>query len=277
MYRLSGHANMIRDRVRMAAYEEALRRSVRPGCVVLDLGAGTGMLSLLACRFGARHVHAVEPAEIIHVAREVAAANGLTERIHFHQEFSTNVVLAEPADVMVADLRGVLPLFERNLPVLADARRRLLAAGGVLIPRRDTLWATVVEAPDVYRHHVSVWTEAACGFNLDAARRLAVNTTDKQHFTVAQCLTPPACWATLEYATRDDPNICATIEGTLVRAGTAHGLCLWFDTELIDGVGFSNAPGGPELIYGQAFFPFPEPVAVASAGRIAVTLDARLI
>ena len=195
-------------------------------------------MSLLACRFGARRVHAVEPGDIIQVAREIAAANGLADRIVFHQEYSTKLSLPEPADVIIADLRGVLPLFQHNLPALADARRRHLVSGGVLIPRRDVLWAAVVEAPEVYRRTVAVWNEDACGFNFDAARRLAVNTTEKQHFAADQCLTAPVRWATLDYTARDDPNVCAAIEWTPARAGTAHGLCLWFDAELVDGVGF---------------------------------------
>jgi protein arginine N-methyltransferase 1 len=277
MYTISGHASMIRDRVRLAAYEEALRRSVRPHSIVLDLGAGTGVMSLLACRFGARRVHAVEPSDVIHVAREIAAANGLADQIVFHQEYSTKLSLPEPADVIVADLRGVLPLFQHNLPALADARRRLLAPGGVLIPRRDVLWSAAVEAPEVYRRGVAVWDENACGFNFDAARRLATNTTEKQHIRAEQCLTAPVPWTTLDYAVRDDPNVAGQIEWTPTRAGTAHGLCLWFDAELVEGVGFSNAPGGPELIYGHAFFPFVQPVALAPGDRIAVTLDARLV
>lgn len=277
MYTLSGHANMIRDHVRLAAHAEALRRAVRPGCVVLDLGAGTGILSLLACRFGAARVHAVEPSDIIHVAREVAAANGVADRIVFHQEYSTKLTLPKRADVIVADLRGVLPLFQHNLPALADARRRLLADGGVLIPQRDVLWAAVVEAPELYRRTVAVWNEDTLGFHFDAARRLAVNATEKHHFAPSACLTPPAHWATLDYTRCEDANVMGDLEWTPVRAGTAHGLCLWFDAELLDGVGFSNAPGGPELIYGQAFFPLQLPTAVAPGDRIAATLDARLV
>src|SRR4051812_21694028 len=127
MYTLIGHGSMLRDRLRMAAYEEALRRTVRPGSVVLDLGAGAGILSLLACRFGARRVFAVEPADVIHVARAAAAANGFADRILFFQEVSTRVTPPEPADVIVADIRGVLPLSHDSLAALVDARRRLLA------------------------------------------------------------------------------------------------------------------------------------------------------
>jgi protein arginine N-methyltransferase 1 len=57
----------------------------------------------------------------------------------------------------------------------------------------------------------------------------------------------------------------------------AHGLCIWFDAELADGIGFSNAPGRPELIYGQAFFPLQKEVAIEAGDRISVALKANLV
>ena len=61
-----------------------------------------------------------------------------------------------------------------------------------------------------------------------------------------------------------------------MRAGTAHGLLLWFDAELGDGIGFSNAPGGPELIYGQGFFPLQTPIALQPGDQVEVRLRADL-
>ena len=90
---------MIADHVRMAAYEQALRRTVRPDSVVVDIGTGTGIFSLLACQFGARKVYAIEPDSAIEVAREIAAANGYQDRITFIQDLSTAVTLPEGADV----------------------------------------------------------------------------------------------------------------------------------------------------------------------------------
>jgi type I protein arginine methyltransferase len=58
-YRITGYGDMIADRPRMRAYAQALEQAVFPGCSVLDIGAGTGIFSLLACRFGARRVDAV--------------------------------------------------------------------------------------------------------------------------------------------------------------------------------------------------------------------------
>ena len=61
MYSLHFYGQMLAGEVRVNAYAEALRRVVRADSIVLDLGCGPGLFALLACKFGARHVYAVEP------------------------------------------------------------------------------------------------------------------------------------------------------------------------------------------------------------------------
>jgi protein arginine N-methyltransferase 1 len=81
----------------------------------------------------------------------------------------------------------------------------------------------------------------------------------------------------LDYSTIQQPNVDASLTWTVEQAGTAHGLLIWFDAELVDGIGFSNAPGQPELIYGQAFFPLETPVDLEVGDRIDIALQAKLI
>src|SRR6478672_588168 len=154
MYGLEGYGKMLADTIRLDAYLEALRVSIVPGCVVLDLGAGPGVLSLYACRWGARRVFAVEPGDSIQIARELAAANGYGDRIITIQDVSSNLTLPELADVIVADLRGTLPFFSRSISTMMDARDRLLTPVGVLIPQRDVIRGTVVEEPELYRKRI---------------------------------------------------------------------------------------------------------------------------
>src|SRR2546428_8070865 len=135
MYSVADYGTMIADRVRMDAYMQALRSAVKPGAVVVDIGTGTGIFALLACRFGARRVYAIEPNDAIQVAREIARANGYAERIEFLQMISTRAVLPEKADVIVSDLRGGLPLCEINIPCLPKAGPRFLFPAGNLIPQ----------------------------------------------------------------------------------------------------------------------------------------------
>jgi len=277
MYSLHGYGSMIRDAVRMSAYAEALHEAIQPGDVVVDLGAGPGIHALLACRFGARRVYAIEPAPVIELARCAAQANGFEDRIRFFQDFSTRVELPEPADVMVSDLRGVLPLFEKHIPSIADARRRLLKPGGRQIPTRDEIWAAVVEDAARYEEITSAWGEEVYGCDLRAGRRAAVNGWMKGPVKAEQLLTGPARWGSIDYTTVEDPNLRGELRWQVQRRGTGHGLTVWGDATLAGGVGFSNAPGAPEAIYGQAFFPWSEAVELEAGDVVEAALRADLV
>ena len=276
-YRILSYGEMITDRLRMDAYARALRQSVRPGCVVLDIGAGTGILSLLACQYGAAEVHAVEPDAAIDLARTMAQANGYADQIRVHQTLSTALTLPRPADVIISDLRGVLPLFQHHIPSIVDARHRLRTPGGVLIPARDRLWVALIEDPKLYRPYAEPWLQNDYGLDLSAGQPLVVNTWRKVNAKSEQLLVAPQPWATLDYHTVENPNVSGHLAWTIDRPGTAHGLLVWFDTELADGIGFSNRPGEPELIYGQAFFPFEAPVELDAGDAVRVTLSANLV
>jgi protein arginine N-methyltransferase 1 len=277
MYSIRGYGEMIGDRVRRDAYVQALRQVVHPSSVVLDIGTGTGFFALLACRLGARRVYAVEPDDAIHVARATAAANGCADRIEFIQDFSTCVNLPEPSDVLLSDLRGVLPLFQHHLPSIADARKRLLAPGGTIIARQDNLWAAPVEAAEKYKWMTAGYGENDPGFDLAAARRYVTNTWCKARFTPEQLLAEPQCWARLDYAVVEDANVAGNLTWTVTRPGIGHGLGVWFDSILAEGVSLSNAPGHPELIYGNAFFPWSRPIPLAAGDRVEVALKANLV
>ncbi len=274
---INDYGAMIRDRVRMTAYSQALRQAIRPDSVVLDIGAGAGIFALLACRFGARRVYAVEPNNAIHVAKEMAAANGYADRMVFIQDLSTEVTLPERADVIISDLRGMLPLFERHLPAVIDARQRHLAPGGRLIPEQDVLWAALVEAPEHYSQYTSPWDDGGFELDMRAARRMVLNNLYNFRAPPEHFLAEPQPWATLDYTALSTPDARGDLNWIVARAGTAHGLSLWFEATLGDGLGFSTSPALPELIYGNAFLPLLEPVAVNSGDRVAVTIKANLV
>jgi len=277
MYSLHFYGEMIADAARTGPYVEALRRSVRPDSVVLDLGCGPGLFALLACKFGARRVYAVEPDSVINIAREAAVANGYADRIEFFQMLSTEVTLPERATIIIFDLRGVLPWFQQHIPAIVDARQRLLTPGGVLIPQCDGLWAALVDAADEHRKLLEPWEVGKFDVDLSAGAAKITNIWRKTKIKSEELLTEPVCWATLDYREVASPDVCAEILWRVARGGTAHGISLWFDTELAAGIGFSNRPGAPELIYGQGFFPFPRAVEVREGEPVKVKLRADLV
>jgi protein arginine N-methyltransferase 1 len=224
-------------------------------------------------------VYAIETDDAIQVAREIAAANGFADRIQFIQDRSTRVALPERADVIISDMRGVLPWLGHNIDSIVDARRRFLAPGGVLIPQRDTLWAAIVEDPKLCASIWDPWIQNGYGLDMQAALRVVTNGWLRTEPKPEQLLTEPQCLATLDYPTVEDRNLSAKATWRITRDGVAHGMDVWFDAMTAEGIGFSNRPGAsaPEGVYGNAFFHWSAPIPLKVGDFVSVVLRADFI
>lgn len=277
MYNISFYGKMIADGPRVEAYVAALKRAVQPGSIVIDLGSGPGFFALLACQFGAARVYAIEPSDVIEVARSAASANGFADRITCIQDLSINVELPEKADVVISDLRGILPWFQQHLPSIRDARERLTKPGGKLIPQRDLLWSALVSAPQKYEELTAVWNDHRYDLDFTAGRNLVVNSWSKYRASVEEILVEPLRWHTIDYHEFEGPDVAGKMSWKISNSATAHGVLIWFDTELDSDIGFSNHPAQPELVYGHAFFPFLEPIELEAGDEININIQADLI
>ena len=279
-YSVDAYGTMIRDKRRMGAFSEALRRAIQPGSVVLDIGAATGIFSFLACQYGAARVYAVEPDNSIDVARACAKGIPGAESITWIQSLSTDIDLPEQVDVVVGDLHGVLPFFKGNLDSLSDARKRHLKPGGRMIPFRDMLHAVPAHAPEEFLRVQEPWLDNVYGLDFSAALPYVTNTwwRAKALPTLAEnLLASPQCWGEVPYATADISGLDRTLAWPIERAGTLHGLYVWFDGDLGDGIGYSNAPHLPELVYGRAFFPLERAVEVVPGDKLSTHLTAKRV
>jgi predicted RNA methylase len=133
---------MIRDRVRTEAFRRAIESVVRPGDVVLDVGAGSGILSLFAARAGAACVYAVERTTVAAVAQGLAAANGVAEIVQVFHGDVREIELPGRVDVIVSEWLGGFGIDEGMLGPVIAARDRWLKPGGVMIPRLVTATGT---------------------------------------------------------------------------------------------------------------------------------------
>ncbi len=277
-YSLASYGNMIADQIRREAYTEALRQAINEESVVLDIGTGTGYFALVACRFGARHVYAIEPSDNIQIAREIATANGFADRITFIQGISTRLTLPEKATVIVSDLRGLLPLFQHHIPTIIDTRQRLLAPGGVLIPQQDRLWAALATAPTHYRRLIKAHDDNPFNFDMTAAtQRLSngwYNTTPSRD---EQLVVQPKLWTMLDYTTVEKINHQGTLTWDIEQVTQAEGLCVWFETTLMEDVRYASAPDAPDVIYGRAFFPWPTSLDLTPGSKITINLKADFV
>lgn len=275
MYTVHAFGRMAADGVRMDAYARAIARVVKPGSVVVDIGAGTGIFSLLAARAGAKRVHAVDGNASVLLVPELAAANGFSDRIEVHHAMSFDVELPERADVIVSDLRGSFPLYESHLETLADAKERWLAPSGTLLPSHDDLFVALVESEASWRVLEEGWSGLTRhGFVADAARIATLNAIygdASAPIMASDCLTRGHQWGELAYGTMPGGSIDATVSLPVVRGGLAHGFAIWFEATIHDDIRMSSAPG-QNVVYRRMFLPLLEPVQVAAGTDVSVTL-----
>jgi SAM-dependent methyltransferase len=272
-YNLISYAAMLADRGRTAAYAGAVAARVGPGSIVLDIGTGPGIMALLACRAGAARVYAADPSDVIQIAREAAEANGFANRITFFQAMTTDIGLPTHVDGVIAEIHGVLPLFQRSLVSILDARDRFLKPGGWIAPARDTIWAAPVSAGEAHQLIGEVWN-AEYGLDFSAARSRAPHLWRPLRLRTEDLVAEPLRWAALDYQTLTGPDVSGRIVWSMQRPAVAHGLGLWFDCETDSSHGFSNAPGGDHHVFSQAFFPWPEPVSLSAGDDVEALLRA---
>jgi len=144
----------------------------------------------------------------------------------------------------------------------------------VLICQRDRLFVTVAESEKQSAHVHGAWDGNRWGLDLGAAQRMAPNCYAKHRCAPEEVLAEARAWAEIHYPTVSSPHVRGGAELTVARAGTAHGLALWFDAELFGGFHISNAPTQPKHTYGSAFLPWPAPMSLLAGDRVAVKLDA---
>ncbi len=276
-YSVYHFGDMLADPGRVDAYLEALQQAVRPGSVVLDLGTGTGFFALKACDFGASKVYAIDPNSSIGLASELAAANRRAEKIEFIQAMSTDVDLPERVDVIISDLRGIMPLYGRHIDSIRDARDRLLTDGGTLIPLRDELWCAPVRTQAGLEPY-SVWTSEFHGLDMSAGSKYARNVWNAPRIQPSDVMAVPRRWAVLDYRTISDVHVSGAVSWGGEDAFEADGLCLWFEAILSEDTSFSSGPprpGGPTRTantYRRAFYPFLESIQVEPGDELAVSI-----
>jgi protein arginine N-methyltransferase 1 len=264
---------LLEDTARLDAWHAAISATIRPGDVVLDLGAGMGILSLFAAEAGAARVYAVESAPSVELARLVAADNGLEERIVCLRGRSQDVELPERADVLVTDTMETFGLNGQLLSSVIDARARLLKPEARLLPGGIELSVAPVEAPQAYGSLVDVWAGDFRGFDLSAIRPFAANNKQPSALDAEALLAEPTALGALELGSLPEPSFSGRARVTATRAGTAHGLAGFFAARLAEGITLSNDPREATVSYVRALLPLAEPLALDAGDELAIEVS----
>ena len=259
---------------RLTQYERAIAAVVRQGDVVLDLGTGSGLLAVLACRAGARRVYAIEASDAVQMGTLLTATTEFAERIEFVHARSQEVVLSEQVDVIVGDIHDTFGFQPGGLASIMDVRDRLLKPGGTLIPHATELMVATLEAAAFYAREIDIWNGCVHGVGLSPIRPLAVSHVHAGRFDAEQLLSPAAVIGTLDLARATSRHFGGSAVTTIHRNGIAHGLCGCFVTTLAGDIRMGNVPGDSGTTnFAQAFFPFDQPVSVAAGDEVSISID----
>ncbi len=269
---LDDHRQYLDDAPRLAAYDRAIRDVVKPGDVVLDLASGSGILGFLACRAGAARVYAVDGSAAIQIGRELARANGLSDRITFIRELSTRATLPERVDVVVCDQMGPMGVEAGLFEYTQDARVRLLKPEGRSIPFAIEIGLAGIESDD-FRARLDFWTSRPCGFDISSMHTAAINSVYPVRDWRAERLTADGVVAMVDIATETVPPITGEVVMPVTKAGRLDGIAGWFVAHLAPGITITNRPGAvPRLNRQSAMLPAQQPVDVVPGDSVRVKL-----
>jgi type II protein arginine methyltransferase len=255
------HFSIVRDHPRNKAYEDALRSAIFPGCTVLEIGTGTGLLAMMAARAGAARVITCEadPA-IAAAARENVAINGFADRVTVVNKHSTKLDLADVgglADILVSEIVSNDMLSEGTLPAHEDAIPRLLKPGGAVIPVRGQIRIALMDDGGAAQSDLGLIES----FDLSAFNRLR---RPYRNIPVGSASITLRSAATDLFAFDFGRGPWRSERRETVVAshgGRVSGIVQWIALDLDDRERYENHPG-PDATscWGAIYWPFARPV-----------------
>ena len=257
------HFDIVRDDLRNEAYSAALKRAVFPGCKVLEIGTGTGLLAMMAARAGAGEVITCESdGAIAAVAREIVARNGFADRVRVIAKHSSELDvqrdLGGPADLLVSEIVSNDLLGEGTVPVLEHAVRHLLKPGAQIIPARGQVRVALAHDED--------WEEErmahVAGFDLSPFNRLAAPCRDIHVGSSRLMLRSDATdLFSFDFAS-GGPFPESHAEAIVVTHGRrVTGIAQWIALDMDEEGRYENRPEpGSHSSWWAVFYPFDQPL-----------------
>jgi type I protein arginine methyltransferase len=280
---LANQQIMLEDEQRTGRYRQAIvgNRSDFEGRTVLDVGAGTGILSLFAAQAGARKVYACERTSCAEYARMLVRTNNLADTIEVVETPLEELQLPEKVDVIVSEPLGFALFHEQMLNVFLEARDRFLAPSGKMFPTTARLSLAPFTDAVLYVTRLSksnFWQQRDFhGVDLrgvsDLARLESFGMPAISQFDPG-CLmaSPVAC--EIDFRTRplaDLALIEVPFHFVATRTGTIHGLAAWFDVAFegsAERVVLSTAPDQPQTHWAQTLFVLADPIDVRAGQEL---------
>lgn len=264
--------SILADDVRNRAFERALAAVVRAGeTTVVDIGSGTGFLTFLASRLGARAVYAIEHNDqLMDMALTLAGTNAI-DNVTFVAANSAEVDGLPPAQLVVSETLGNFALEENILEILRDAQR-FLAPGGTLMPRAIEQFVAPVTNP-AYHAELASWDRIGFGLDYRVARALGFNNLYVRRFAQGDLAAgEPQCWDRVDLLGEFGSVRTGEAVFTAASEQTVCGFAYWWRAELVPGLWLSTSPHEAATHWEQIYFPVAEPLLMQAGDRVGIVI-----
>lgn len=257
------HEEMLKDEVRTLTYRNSMyhNKHLFKGKVVLDIGCGTGILSMFAAKAGASRVIGIDCSDIVNQATEIVKANNLDDIITIIKGKVEEVELPEgidKVDIIISEWMGYCLFYESMLETILHARDKWLKPDGLLFPDRASLYICAIEDRQ-YKDDKINWWDEVYGFNMSCIRKVAlteplVDVVDPKQVVSNSCLLKEVDLYTV---TKEELAFSSTFSLQVRRNDYVHALVTFFTIEFTKchkRMGFSTAPDAPYTHWKQTVF-----------------------
>lgn len=235
---LDVHHLMLKDKPRTLAYKNAIIAHQKDfeNKVVLDVGSGTGILSMFAAVYGkAKKVYAVEASKIAKLSQELIKDNGLQDKIEVINEKVENIKLKEKVDIIISEWMGFYLFHESMFDSVVIARDKFLKKDGMMFPSHAKIYAAPCSMNTVFKDQISFWDDVY-DFNFSkVSENFLTQLTSKPYVGIIskdELLSKEVVvkeFDLLKTKLSDLKEFEAVSKFKISKNGNMNGICLWFD------------------------------------------------
>jgi predicted RNA methylase len=269
---IAEQAWLLLDSVRVSAYARAIRETVTPDDVVVDVGTGSGVLAVLAAKAGARKVYAIERGGVADLAQRVFRDNGVSDRIELLRMDARDARFAEPPTVIVTETLGALGI-EEDIVALLKLLRARCTPDVKLIPHVLRLYVAPLSDPSLADSLKRLDEQE--GVSLAQVRERVTQRVSVRRVPAAYVAGRPTCFASHALAHDSLPHIYGA-RLVAARSCEINALATWFEADLAPGVTLTNAPDAPWTSWTQLTLPLDPPLVVTEGSAIDIELAPRV-